>query len=88
MQDHLPDRAELCQTFEGAGFGLIAEDVIVQTIASSWQAYADKLAAGGDSVLAQLSRQEMEQGLAALRHHGTTSTDQGIAEPVDLFVFR
>ena len=83
----LPDHAALREPFEAAGFRLCASEVITQTIAPSWSAYADKLSAGGDSVLASLSQQEFESGLAALRRHGAEAANQNVVEPIDLFVF-
>ncbi len=83
----LPDHAEVREPFEAAGFCLSASEVITQTIAPSWSAYTDKLSAGGDSVLATLSRQEFESGLAALRRHGVAAANQTVVEPIDLFVF-
>jgi hypothetical protein len=88
LDELLPDCAELCAAFEAAGFHLTAWEVIAQTIAPSWRAYADKLSAGADSVLARLSRPELESGLAALRRHGAKAVDQDIVESIDLFVFR
>jgi SAM-dependent methyltransferase len=87
IDEVLPSGAELSNIFKAAGFRLIASEVITQTIASSWNAYADKLALGGDSVLARLSRQEFDSGLAALRRHGALAVEQNISEPIDLFVF-
>src|SRR5215510_7231805 len=84
----LPDRAELCEPFERAGFRVTASEVITQTIAPNWQAYAEKLSTGGDSVLARLRREEFESGLAALRRHGAEIVEGTIVEPIDLFVFR
>ena len=83
----LPDHAELCKPFEGAGFRKSGSEVITQTIAPTWNAYADKLAVGADSVIAGLSRQELESGLAAVRRHGTEAIQQSVVEPIDLFVF-
>jgi hypothetical protein len=74
--------------FEAAGFHLVASEVITQTIASGWAAYAEKLAAGGDSVLARLSREELEGGLEALRNRAIEEEGQSIIEPIDLFVFQ
>jgi hypothetical protein len=88
LEEHLADRAGLCGEFEAAGFRMAAHEVITQTIAADWCAYADRLAAGGDSVLARLSREELDSGLAALRRHGAQATEQTICEPIDLFVFR
>jgi SAM-dependent methyltransferase len=83
----LPDHRALREPFEAAGFRLSASEVVTQTIAQSWSIYADKLSAGGDSVLASLSHQEFESGLAALRRHAARSASQHVVEPIDLFVF-
>jgi ubiquinone/menaquinone biosynthesis C-methylase UbiE len=83
----LPDRFGIREPFEEAGFSMKASEVILQTIAHDWEAYAEKLAAGGDSVLATLSKEEFAAGLAALRQYGQNSGAQGIVEPIDLFVF-
>jgi ubiquinone/menaquinone biosynthesis C-methylase UbiE len=83
----LPDRAALCDPFEAAGFRLRASELIVQTIASCWTEYADKLSSGADSVLATLPRQNFEDGLAALRRHAVHAVSQPVVEPIDLFVF-
>jgi ubiquinone/menaquinone biosynthesis C-methylase UbiE len=83
----LPNHAELREPFEAAGFRLSTSEVIIQTIAPSWSAYADKLSAGGDSVLATLSVQEFQSGLAAVRRHVAEAANQTVVEPIDLFVF-
>jgi hypothetical protein len=88
IEELLPDRAELRESFEREGFRMTAWEVITQVIAPSWKAYADKLSAGGDSILARLSREELESGLAAIRHHDAEGVAGAIVEPIDLFVFR
>lgn len=82
----LPDHADVCGPFIEAGFRLVAAELIRQTIAATWSAYADKLSAGADSVLATLSREEFESGLSALRQH--RPVNQSVIEPIDLFIFR
>jgi ubiquinone/menaquinone biosynthesis C-methylase UbiE len=84
----LPDQAEIRAPFEAAGFRLRASELIPQRIAPTWSAYADKLSAGGDSVLATLGREEFAAGLAALRRHGEQSQSQNVVELIDLFVFQ
>lgn len=88
IEDLLPDHAGVREVFKGAGFHLVVSEVVTQTIAPAWAAYAEKLSAGADSVLARLSRQEFESGLAALRSHSVEVCDQTVVEPIDLFVFR
>jgi hypothetical protein len=84
----LPNHAELREVFETVGLQLKASELITQTVAPNWLAYADKLAAGGDSVLSRLSHEEFESGLAAVRHHAVDARDEPITEPIDLFVFQ
>jgi ubiquinone/menaquinone biosynthesis C-methylase UbiE len=86
LEEILLDRGSVRATFERAGFHMVSAEVITQVVASSWSTYADKLSAGGDSVLARLSRQELEEGLAALREFDTAS-EQKVTERIDFFVF-
>jgi SAM-dependent methyltransferase len=88
LEETLPDSTVIREAFEAAGFHLVASQLITQTIAPGWAAYAEKLAAGGDSVLARLRRQDLDDGLAALRRRATEQDDQAVCEPIDLFVFQ
>jgi len=75
--------------FARAGFQAICHELIRSQAAESWGAYADKLAFRADSILTQLSDQEFEAGLAALRDHAATAPlDEPVIETVDFFVFR
>jgi hypothetical protein len=87
LVEALPDHAALREPFETAGFRLRASEVIKQAIAPNWCVYADKLSARGDSIIAALSEQEFESGLAVLRRHGLEALNQTVVEPIDLFVF-
>ena len=84
----LPDVRGLRDIFEGAGFAFVDHEIVHQIIAPGWAAYAEKLAAGGDSVLATLDSQELEAGLSAMRAHAAAAMDAPIVEPIDLLVFR
>jgi hypothetical protein len=75
------------EPFEAAGFRLRASEVVKQTVAPNWSAYADKLSARGDSIIAALSEQELQSGLAVLRRHGLRAVNQIVVEPIDLIVF-
>jgi ubiquinone/menaquinone biosynthesis C-methylase UbiE len=88
LREVLPTSSEMRNVFEDAGFRFVAHDIITQTIAPSWQVYADKLATGADSVLARLSEQDFERGIAAVRRHNADDPDHPITEPIDLLVFR
>ncbi len=74
--------------FESADFSLVVFSVIRQAISSDWKAYTDKISAGGDSVLAQLSGEEFEKGLDALRAFSRKAERSPVVEPIDLFVFQ
>jgi len=82
----LPSLAELQSAFESSGFRLVSAEVIDQTIAPNWDAYADKVAAGGDSIISQLSERELEVGLGKLRTFAATANEP-VVEPIDLLVF-
>ena len=87
MEQVLPSSGEIRDTFAVAGLRLMASQIITQAIAPDWTVYAEKLAAGGDSVLAKLSRQDLDDGLAAVRRHAATPDGRRpVVEPIDLFV--
>lgn len=88
LDELLPDRTGVCTAFEKAGFRCVDSLVVTQTIAPSWTAYADKLAAGGDSVLARLAEDELARGIEAVRRYGDGATGRGVVEPIDVFFFR
>jgi ubiquinone/menaquinone biosynthesis C-methylase UbiE len=88
IEETLLSAADLRAVFEQAGFRTVASDVIMQTIAPNWSVYADRLALGGDSILARLDSNEFAEGLAAIRRHAASVGDERITEPIDLFVFR
>ncbi len=74
-------------TFESAGLRTIEAGVLVQQVTSTYAAYADRIAAGGDSVLAELDPLEFEAGLKALRAHAARVDPKPVTEPIDFFVF-
>ena len=88
LQELLPDRVSLSCAFESAGLAGVACEVISQTIAPTWRVYAEKLAAGGDSVLARLSENESAAGVEAVRSHDAGPDGGPIVEPIDVFCFR
>lgn len=87
LEETLPSSGDIAAMFATAGMSLVASQTLTQTIASDWMVYADKLAAGGDSVLARLSRQDFEDGLAAVRRYAAEEGRRPVVEPIDLFVF-
>lgn len=85
----LQSQARIESVFAAAGFHLASHEIIPSQAAESWNAYAEKLAFRLDSILVQLSDQEFEQGLAALREYAPARPPQErVTEPVDFFVFR
>jgi ubiquinone/menaquinone biosynthesis C-methylase UbiE len=87
LETILSERSSIRELFEKAGFTTFAEDLVVQEIAPDHEAYAEKLAANADSVLARLTPKEFDTGLAALRSYARTNNDP-VAEPIDVIVFR
>jgi ubiquinone/menaquinone biosynthesis C-methylase UbiE len=88
LEECLPTKTFVREVFEAAGFRTVTFDVITQEIAQSYAAYAEKLSAGADSVLARLSQTDFEAGLEALRSHAARIDDQPVFEPIDVFVFQ
>ena len=87
MYEVLPDLPTVRAEFAAAGFALVSEEIVRQTIAPDWNAYADKLAAGGDSVLARLTDRDMSDGIERVRAHARAAEGEPVIEPIDLLVF-
>ena len=87
LEEVLPTSASVRDIFEAAGLSLVALDMITQTVAPDWDIYADKIAANADSVLARLTREDFDDGLAALRQYAVVAQPHAVVEPIDLFVF-
>jgi len=88
LEECLATSAFTREVFEAAGFQTVASEVVTQEIAPSYAAYAEKLAAGADSVLVRLSAIEFAAGMQALRSHAARVDHQPVFEPIDVFVFR
>jgi ubiquinone/menaquinone biosynthesis C-methylase UbiE len=88
LHERLNRKGQVTDTFEAAGFSTVATELVVQQIAPTYEAYADKLTAGGDSILASLNARDLEEGLSALRRHAARVDPQPVTEPIDVFVFR
>jgi SAM-dependent methyltransferase len=87
MEGCLPTGAFIREVFESAGFTTVSVDVVIQEIAPDYATYAEKLAAGADSVLAQLSSSDFQAGIDAVRAHAARVRDTSVCEPIDVFVF-
>ena len=88
LTEVLPTNTLVREVFEAAGFRGVTVDLVTQEIAPSHAAYAEKLSAGADSVLASLSRHDFDAGMRALRAHAARSDGEVVFEPIDVFVFR
>jgi ubiquinone/menaquinone biosynthesis C-methylase UbiE len=89
LASSLPSLAFIETTFGAAGFHFLHHEVVMSEVAASWQAYADKTAYRADSILAQLTDPEFEQGLTSLRRYAPLQpSSQPVIEPVDFFVYR
>jgi ubiquinone/menaquinone biosynthesis C-methylase UbiE len=88
MQEHLPSVAVIRETFETSGFTAVLTEIVDQVIAPDWKAYADKLAAVSDSILARLTPEEFSAGVAAVRSHDAVAPNERVVEPIDVLLFR
>ena len=88
MEDCLPTATFICEVFEAAGFSTVSADVVIQEIAADYATYVEKISAGADSVLAQLSPTEFQTGIDAMRARAADIGDKRVSEPIDIFVFR
>lgn len=88
LEECLPTSAFVREVFESAGLRAAASEVVVQQIAPDYEAYAEKLSAGADSVLARLPRGDFEAGMEALRAHAARAGERAVCEPIDVLVFR
>jgi ubiquinone/menaquinone biosynthesis C-methylase UbiE len=87
LEQRLPSLAFQREVFEAAGFQIVSSEVVTQVIAEDYSAYADKLAAKADSILASLNDDEFEAGLQAVRSHAAATAPQAVSEPIDFIVF-
>jgi ubiquinone/menaquinone biosynthesis C-methylase UbiE len=87
LEEVLPTKTFVREVFEAAGFRTVTEELVTQEIAPSYAAYAEKLAAGADSVLARLTPSDFDAGIVALLAHAAESDTQAVFEPIDVFVF-
>ncbi|MEM8645657.1 MAG: methyltransferase domain-containing protein [Pseudomonadota bacterium] len=88
IERQLITRARLSEIFGQYGFTLKANETHWHEIAPNWAAFAQKMALRADSFVAQLSEEEFEAGLAALRQKALTAPEHESAQlRVDLLVY-
>jgi hypothetical protein len=88
IQARMPSVQQIAETFESAGFTTAFTGTVVQEIAPTYQQYAEKLEAGGDSVLASLDPSELKSGIDSIRRHAMRVDPVPVVEPIDILVFR
>jgi ubiquinone/menaquinone biosynthesis C-methylase UbiE len=88
LEERLATNTFVREVFEAAGFRLVTLELVTQQVAPSYAAYAEKLSAGADSILASLSRRDFDAGMRALRTYAGHSDGEAVFEPIDVFVFR
>jgi hypothetical protein len=88
LQERLPSVEDLTRTFESAGLETISTGTVVQQIAATFREYADRLEAGGDSILASVEPNVLQRGLEAIRGHAARVDPLPVTEPIDILVFR
>jgi ubiquinone/menaquinone biosynthesis C-methylase UbiE len=86
IQANIPSVAELKAPFEAEGFELNAHEVVSQALAPNWPAYVEKIALRADSLLARLTDEAFEAGLAAARRHKAPAGP--VRSSVDFLVLR
>ena len=86
LENCLPTTAFIREVFESAGFSTVSSDVVIQQIAPDYATYVDKLSAGADSVLAQLSATDFQAGIEVMRAYATR-VDKPVHEPIDVLSF-
>lgn len=88
LEATLQTQARIEPIFNAAGFELARHELVRNEVAANWRIYAEKIAAGADSILAQLSEREFLDGMRLLNEHASTTADAPVVEVVDLFAFR
>jgi ubiquinone/menaquinone biosynthesis C-methylase UbiE len=87
LEADLPSSEDIVTLFAAAGLRSRAHEIVTQTVAASWQEFADKLALRADSFLARLPDSEFEAGMASLRAYAGGREAEAITEEIDFFVF-
>jgi len=78
---------QIRSAFESVGFRHLHTGLVDQVISSNHAAYAEQLAAGGDSILARLDKADFDAGVASVRALAATVDPKPILESIDFLVF-
>ena len=84
----LPSSNEVSSNLLAADFTLRHHEIVKEAIAPDWSSFVRKSALRADSFLARLPDMEFDQGMAALRAHGSSiNPNEAVIEEIDWFVF-
>jgi ubiquinone/menaquinone biosynthesis C-methylase UbiE len=88
LERTLQSRARIESIFRDAGLALERHELVASATAESWTDYVRRIELRADSILAQLSDRDFEDGMRRLAAHATTAPEGPVVEEVDLFAFR
>lgn len=88
LEATLQTQARIESVFHEARFELARHELVRHEVAANWRVYAEKIAAGADSILAQLSERDFLEGMRLLNQHASSAAIEPVSEVVDLFAFR
>ena len=81
-------RAGIAKAFVAAGFEATVHTIVKQVVTRDWPTFVLKSGLRANSFLAQISDQEFEAGMAALRNHAASAaSSEAVVEDLDWFVF-
>jgi SAM-dependent methyltransferase len=81
-------RRDIESVFAAGGFTRVVHQVVTQVTAREWPSFIEKSALRADSLLARLSDDDFQQGMAALRTPGDAiNQNDDVTEEIDWFVF-
>jgi len=88
IESELPTRSDVRRVFQTAGFTPVAHQIVRQRVATTWGEFVQKTSLRADSLIARLSDEDYEAGMAGLKAHAAAAeTDEPVVEDIDLFIF-
>jgi ubiquinone/menaquinone biosynthesis C-methylase UbiE len=88
IDSELPARSHITRIFDGAGFTLAAHEIVMQVVAPNWKTFLHKTSLRAYSLLARISDEAFEEGMAALAAHAAQADpNEAVTEEVDYFLF-
>ena len=87
-EGQMPSRDEVVRDFTGGGFALVSAEGLMQEMAPSLGAFAERASYRAISTLDLIPDDEFERGLEEMRAAARKADPGPIRERVDLIVFR